>query len=80
MSVTISPSEETIWLTKEQLVILFDTTRQNVEYHIENIYGQRELEAKATCKEFLQVQLEGDRNVSRVIIIYNLDMIISLVK
>lgn len=55
LPVTVSPYEETVWLNKEQLVLLFDTTRQNVEYHIENIYSQGELEEGATCKDFLQV-------------------------
>ena len=38
LPVTISPKEETVWLGKDDLMLLFDTTRQNVEYHIENIY------------------------------------------
>ena len=78
LPVTISPEEETVWLNKEQLTLLFDTTRQNVEYHIANIYSQGELDEGATCKEFLQVQNEGDRNVSRLNKLYNLDLIISL--
>ena len=60
LPVTISPKEETVWLGKDDLVLLFDTTRQNVEYHIESIYKQCELEVGATCKVFLQVQLVVD--------------------
>lgn len=59
LDVSVSPSEETVWLTKDQITILFETTRQNVEYHINNIYTQNELESMATCKEILQVPLEG---------------------
>lgn len=66
LPVTISPNEETFWVEKDPLTNLFGTTRQNVEYHIENIYNQGELERGATCKEILQVQLEGDRNVTRL--------------
>lgn len=78
LPVSISPSEETVWLNKEQLILLFDTTRQNVEYHINNIYGEGELEEVATRKEYLQVQMEGDRKVARLLSFYNLDLIISL--
>lgn len=77
LPVNISPSENTVWLSKDQLEILFNTTRQNVEYHIENIYSQGELIESSTCKDFLQVQLEGDRKVTRISKMYNLDMIIS---
>jgi len=78
LPVNISPSENTVWLSKDQLEILFNTTRQNIEYHIENIYSQEELIENSTCKDFLQVQLEGDRKVTRISKMYNLDMIISL--
>lgn len=78
LPVNISPSENTVWLSKDQLEILFNTTRQNIEYHIENIYSQEELIESSTCKDFLQVQLEGDRKVTRISKMYNLDMIISL--
>ena len=76
LPVNISPSENTVWLSKDQLEILFNTTRQNIEYHIENIYSQGELIESSTCKDFLQVQLEGDRKVTRISKMYNLDMII----
>ena len=78
LDVTVSPDEDTVWLNKDQIATLFETTRQNVEYHINNIYTQNELEINATCKEILQVQTEGKREVVRTINIYNLDMIISL--
>lgn len=78
LDIRVSPDEETVWLNKEQIVILFETTRQNVEYHITNIYSQNELEIGATCKEILQVQLENNRQVTRTIKNYNLEMIISI--
>ena len=58
LDVNVSPDEDTVWLTKDQITILYDTTRQNIEYHINNIYAENELEAWATCKEILQVQTE----------------------
>ena len=78
LDVTIEPVENTVYLDKEQLMILFDTTRQNIEYHIANIYECGELDLTPTCKEILQVQKEGNREVTRSIILYNLDLIISL--
>ena len=78
LDVNVSPSEETVWLSKEQLCLLFETTRQNLDYHINSIYAQNELEEGATCKKILQVQIENNRQVNRTISIFNLDMIISV--
>ena len=69
---------ETVWLTQAQLAELFDTTKQNVSLHIQNIYEEGELSRGATVKEYLIVQKEGDRDVSRELEHYNLDLIISL--
>ena len=73
LDVTVSPDEDTVWLTKDQITLLYETKRQNVEYHINNIYAQKELEEWATCKEILQVQNENNRLVTRAVNIYNLD-------
>ena len=65
LNVNVDPDKDTVWLNKNQLVILFDTTRQNLEYHINNIYSQNELVEKATCKKILQVQMNGNRDIGR---------------
>ena len=78
LNVNVDPDKDTVWLNKSQLIILFDTTRQNLEYHINNIYSQNELNEWATCKKILQVQMEDNREVTRTNSLYNLDMIISL--
>ena len=70
--------EETIWATQAQMADLFDVTPQNVTIHLRKIYNEGELEEKATCKEFLQVQNEGGREVTRKMKVYNLDAIISV--
>ncbi len=70
--------DETVWLTQKQLAELFQTTPQNVTIHLKNIYNEGELDEKATCKDFLQVQKEGNRKVERRQKSYNLDAIISL--
>lgn len=69
--------DEDVWLTKYQLADIYKTTRQNIEQHINNIYEDNEL-PNSTCKKFLQVQKEGNREVKRNIAHYNLDMIIAL--
>lgn len=70
--------DEDIWLNKYQIAEIYKTTRQNIEQHINNIYNDKELNVDSTCKKFLQVQNEGNRQVKRNIDHYNLDMIIAL--
>jgi hypothetical protein len=70
--------EETVWLSQAQMAELFQTTKQNVSLHINNAYEEGELEHLATVKDFLTVQTEGEREVSRNVKYYNLDVIISV--
>ena len=77
LEVTISPYEETVWMNQEQIVKLFNSNKQNVSFHINNILNEGELEL-STVKEILTVRLEGNRKVTRKIKYYNLDMIISI--
>jgi len=70
--------DETIWLTQKLIADLFRTTPQNITIHLKNIYEIGELEEKATCKDFLQVQIEGNRQIKRKQKFYNLDAIISV--
>lgn len=76
--VDVFVQDETVWLTQKSLAQLFDTTPQNITTHLKNIYEDAELLEEATCKEFLQVQMEGSREVSRKTKCYNLDAIISV--
>ncbi|MGB0925162.1 MAG: RhuM family protein, partial [Minisyncoccia bacterium] len=69
---------ETVWLNQAQLAELFGTTKSNVSMHIKNIFEEGELTKEATVKEYLTVQKEGNRKVSRHIEHYNLDMVISI--
>ena len=64
--------DETLWLTQKQLAELFETTPQNITLHLKNIYSENELTENATCKDFLQVQKEGNREVERKRKYYNL--------
>ncbi|MBO4741711.1 MAG: virulence RhuM family protein [Bacteroidales bacterium] len=69
---------DTVWLTQAQMSELFETTPQNITIHIRNLYKEGELEVEPTCKDFLQVRVEGNRTVNRIQKIYNLDVIISV--
>lgn len=69
---------ETVWLTQNALAELFQTTKNNISQHVKNIFEEGELGRNATVKEFLTVQKEGSREVSREIEYYNLDIIISV--
>jgi hypothetical protein len=70
--------DETIWLTQKLMAELFQVKPQNITMHLKNIYAEGELQEAATCKEFLQVQTEGARQVERKRKFYNLDAIISV--
>jgi len=69
---------ETVWLTQQHMADLFQTTKQNVSLHLQNIFAERELDRGATVKESLTVQPEGGRSVQRRVEYYNLDAIISV--
>ena len=61
LSVNVSPSEDTIWLSAEQMALLFDRDRSVILKHINNIYKDDELDVESTCAKFAQVQIEGER-------------------
>jgi len=56
---------DTVWLTQAQMAELFQKTPQNITMHIRNAYKEGELDENATCKEYLQVRMEGKRTVKR---------------
>ena len=70
--------DETVWLSQKLMAELFQTTPQNITIHLKNIFNEGELDEMATCKDFLQVQIEGNRQVERKQRFYNLDVIISV--
>ena len=70
--------KETVWLTQAHMAELFQTTKQNISLHINNAFKEGEIEPLATVKEYLTVQNEGEREVSRSVKHYNLDVIISV--
>lgn len=70
--------KDTVWLNQVQMAALFQTTKQNISLHINNLFEEGELNREATVKDYLTVQTEGKREVSRSIEHYNLDVIISV--
>ena len=70
--------DETVWLTQAQMAELFDVKENTITYHIKEIYNIGELEVLPTTRKIRVVRKEGNRNVSRAIDFYNLDMIISV--
>lgn len=76
--VQVKLENDTVWLTQYQLEELFQTNRTSVNRHILNIYKTGELYEDSTCAKIAQVQKEGDRNISRNINYYNLDVIIAV--
>ena len=69
---------EDVWLTQKQLIELYQTAKSTVSEHIKNIYNDEELTPDATVRKIRTVQKEGDREVTRELDYYNLDMIIAL--
>jgi hypothetical protein len=76
--VEVRLENETVWLNQSQISELFQTDRTSILKHIKKIYETKELDEQATCAKIAQVQTEGKRTVSREILYYNLDVIISV--
>lgn len=70
--------DENIWLTQRMIAQLYDVSVQNIGQHIKKIYEDGELTQEATIKKFFIVQKEGDRQVNRGVVHYNLQMIIAV--
>lgn len=67
-----------MWLTKDEIALLFEKDITVISKHINNIYKEGELEEQTICAKNAQVQLEGKRKIVRTHKIYNLDVIIPL--
>lgn len=69
---------DTIWLTQDMIVRLFESSKANVSEHIKHIFEEEELEQRSTVRKFRTVRKEGNRQVSRELEFYNLDLILSV--
>lgn len=78
LDVRVDPDEDTVWLTKDQMALLFGRDRSVISRHISSIYKEKELNETATRAKNAQVQMEGGRAVTRISEFFNLDVIISV--
>ena len=78
IEIKASLEKETIWLTQKQIAELFDKDVRTINDHIKAIYKDEELFENSTIRNFRIVQKEGNREVSRDVSHYNLDIIISV--
>lgn len=76
LDVEVSPEEETVWLTKEQMSVLFGRDRSVISRHIRNIYLEHELQEEGTCAKNARVVHSLNRTYFENI--YNLDVVISV--
>jgi hypothetical protein len=67
-----------LWLTQMQMTELFQKDKRTISEHIQNVFSEGELSTGATVRKFRTVQIEGQREVSRELTYYNLDVIISV--
>lgn len=77
-SVEMRYEDENIWITQKMLAVLYDVDVRTVNYHIKKIFKDSELQEEATIRKFRIVQNEGERQVSRELEHYSLQMIIAV--
>ena len=77
-TIEVRLQNDTIWLTQKLISALFDVDRSVITKHLNNIYQEGELGKEATCATFAQVQMEGNRQITRNVEFYNLDAIIAV--
>ena len=78
VEVSVSPKEETIWMTLDQISLLFGRDKSVISRHIKNVFLSDELDEKSTVAKNATVQMEGNREIKRYIEYYNLDIIIAV--
>lgn len=77
-NVEVKLIDNNVWMTQDQLVSLYQSSKSNISEHIKNIISEGELDESSTVRKFRIVQKEGDREIIRNINHYNLDMIIAI--
>ncbi|MDO4693926.1 MAG: virulence protein RhuM/Fic/DOC family protein [Eikenella sp.] len=78
VSLQVSLTQDTVWLTQAQMAALFDSSIDNISLHLKNIYREGELSEEATVEDYSIVRQEGARQVKRLIKHYNLDAVLSV--
>ena len=78
IKIDVRLEEESVWLTQAQLCELFQKSKATISEHIKNVFEEGELDASATVRNFRTVRQEGNRQITRNLEYYNLDVIISV--
>lgn len=78
VEVRLDTGQDTVWLSQRQMADLFGKDVRTVNEHVQNVYAEHELSRDATIRDFRIVRQEGNRQVTRTIEHYNLDVIISV--
>ena len=73
--INVNLQDETVWLSQQQLVELYQTSKSNISEHIKHIFEEGELSESLVVQKFRTTAKDG-KNYSTTF--YNLDMIISL--
>lgn len=77
-SIKLKTKDGSVWLTRMEIADLFQTTPQNITLHIQDVYKENEAEPASTSKDYLLVQLEGQRSIQREVKLYNLSVILAI--
>jgi prophage maintenance system killer protein len=78
INVEVKFEDDTVWLSQKQMAELFQKDSDTIGLHVKNIYNEGELYKNSTAEDFSVDRLEGKRKVTRVVVHYNLDVIISV--
>ncbi|MDE6577383.1 MAG: virulence RhuM family protein, partial [Muribaculaceae bacterium] len=78
LTLDVRVEDESVWLTQAQIVELFNSSKANISEHLKHIFETGELNREATVRKFRTVRKEGNRNVTRTLEFFNLDVIISV--
>ena len=78
VKVEVKLVENNVWMTQDQIVALYQSSKSNISEHIKHILEEKELTETSTVRKFRIVQIEGERNVVREIEYFNLDVVLSV--
>ena len=78
ITVEVKFEDDTVWLSQKQMAELFQKDSDTIGLHVKSIYNEGELYKNATAEDFSADRIEGKRKVTRVVVHYNLDVIISV--
>lgn len=75
VNINIAFKDENLWLTQKKIAELFDTSKQNISFHLKNIFNEKELKENSVVKDFFTTADDGKNYKTKF---YNLDAIIAV--